>query len=478
MGGTGLDDISGVAIDNMLNVYVAGITASTANISTSNAFQKNFGGGGSDAFVAKFDQNGVRIWSTYSGGENIDAGFNNDISIGYSKIVVDNESNVIMSSTTSSLLNISSGGVDQELFGGGFLDGYLVKFDPDGNRLWSTYIGGTTSDYTGSLTTDQDNNIYIIGGSDSDTKISKNSVHQSVKSGLWDAFLLKYNKEGVKNWGTYYGGTGYDYGYVVMVDPDGGVYVSGYTSSSGGIATTNSHQATFAGSNDGFLARFSNLGNRQWGTYVGGTGPEYFYGLAWGIDEQIILSGMTGGSTTKISTAGAYQQDFGGGNFDGVIKKFKTNGVQSWGTYFGNSSNEGIISVTADLKGNIYFSGWTNGLESISTPGSHQATFAGGVQDIFVVKLKDETAGVSNPFTKKDSPRFFPNPTSEFLTFDQDHSTEIAFRIFDVQGNLQQGSSAGNGKISVKNLVSGLYYLVWKTAAMEGYRADSFIKME
>ena len=40
----------------------------------SNTHQGTYGGGFSDGFLAKFNQNGVRLWGTYYGGEQADQG--------------------------------------------------------------------------------------------------------------------------------------------------------------------------------------------------------------------------------------------------------------------------------------------------------------------------------------------------------------------------------------------------------------------
>jgi len=73
-------------------------------------------------------------------------------------------------------------------------------------------------------------------------------------------------------WGTYYGGSGGDWGNSVAVDGSGNVYLAGYTQSSDAIATSGAHQSTFGGNIDAFLVKFNSSGIRQWGTYYGGSG--------------------------------------------------------------------------------------------------------------------------------------------------------------------------------------------------------------
>ena len=62
------------------------------------------------------------------------------------------------------------------------------------------------------------------------------------------------------------------YGYSCATDASGNIYLSGDTSSTSGIATTGAHQTTLEEGYDAFLVKFNSSGVRQWGTYYGGTG--------------------------------------------------------------------------------------------------------------------------------------------------------------------------------------------------------------
>ncbi len=70
----------------------------------------------------------------------------------------------------------------------------------------------------------------------------------------------------VRVWGTYYGGSGSDIGISCAVDGSGNVYLAGGTYSDNAIATPGAHQATFGGDRDAFLVKFNSSGVRQWGT--------------------------------------------------------------------------------------------------------------------------------------------------------------------------------------------------------------------
>jgi hypothetical protein len=95
------------------------------------------------------------------------------------------------------------------------------------------------------------------------------------------------------------------------------------------IATAGSHQSSFGGGyySDGFLVKFNSNGVRQWGTYYGGSGSEYYY-FSVAIDGSgyVYLAGSTG-SSDSIATAGSHQCSYGGGSVygcDAFLVKFSS----------------------------------------------------------------------------------------------------------------------------------------------------------
>src|SRR5207245_126963 len=95
LGGSGLDEGFGIAVDTHGNAYVTGPTDSTDFPTTSAAFQTAFGGGTADAFVTKLNPTGSAplVYSTYLGGSGTDAG---------KRIAVDTLGNAYVTGLTSS----------------------------------------------------------------------------------------------------------------------------------------------------------------------------------------------------------------------------------------------------------------------------------------------------------------------------------------------------------------------------------------
>ena len=109
-----------------------------------------------------------------------------------------------------------------------------------GNLLWRN-----RDDYGYSCATDASGNIYLAGRTSS-TRNCHNRCSPNYIGGGTDAFLVKFNSSGVRQWGTYYGGTGMIWLFL-RHRCQWNIYLSGYTNSTSGIATTGAHQTTYGG---------------------------------------------------------------------------------------------------------------------------------------------------------------------------------------------------------------------------------------
>jgi hypothetical protein len=145
-------------------------------------------------------------------------------------------------------------GAHQSAYGGGYSDGFLVKFDSNGQMQWGTYYGGSLLDVSVSCATDASGNVYMSGNTQSATGIATSGAHQTTVNG---AFLVSFNSSGVRQSGTYCGGIK----NVCTSDASGNVYMTGYTQSNSGIATAGAHQTANGNNNynDAFLVKFNGI---------------------------------------------------------------------------------------------------------------------------------------------------------------------------------------------------------------------------
>jgi hypothetical protein len=368
------DEGNGLTLDSLGNIIMVGATSSTTTIATSGVYQSLYSGG-KDAMVVKFNHAGVRQWGTYYGGSADENAY---------KIVTDSFTNLIFTGYTNSTSSISSSGAHQTTLGGG-RDAFLVKLNGSGLRQWATYYGGTGTENGNTIAVDSNRNIFLIGNTTSTTNISTTGVHQQSIGGGLDAFLVKFNSQGVRQWATYYGGSGIEEGILLAVDKVGNIFAGGSTNSTTGISTTGTHQSTLAGTYDGYFAKFNTSGVRQWATYYGGNSDDFALGLTLDSSNNILITGNTI-SSTGIATTGAFKTVWGGSSDDIFIAKLNTAGVRLWGTYYGGNAEDGGRDIKCDKNGNIFITGYTGSDSTIATLGTNQYLF-GGVKDAFLVKF-------------------------------------------------------------------------------------------
>lgn len=318
----------------------------------------------------------VLQWATYYGGamdENMNMG----------SIDGDNAGNVYLSGFSNSTNNIATTGSHQATHTG-LNDGFLSKFNANGTLVWSTYYGGTGQDYGMGVAYDTTGSVFVVGYSNSTSGIATTGSYQAALAGSTDAFIVKFDSTGLRQWASYYGGSSADQGLAIALDRSHNAYITGYTSSTSNIAAPGSHQTTRGGGQDAFLAKFSSSGNLVWSTYYGGSAADNGLALSTDSSNNIYLGGYTR-STADIATTGAYQAAFNGLD-DGFVAKFDSMGVRQWGTYFGGNNNEKVYAICSDGLGHIYIAGYTYSTHGIATAGSHQNTL-GGVEDGFIGKF-------------------------------------------------------------------------------------------
>ncbi len=368
-GGTGTDECFGTAVDDLGNVYLTGLTNSAAGISTTGAFQIAIAGGIDDAYLAKLDYTGALVWSTYMGGLLDDQG---------RSVGVNSYGDVYVTGWTNSIAGLAVGG-HQTVYGGGAFDGFLYRFDSTGTMIWSTYYGGTSQDEGRSVVV-TDDHVYISGRTVSTSGISSGGFQAAYGGGSFDAFMVKFDTAGVRQWGTYYGGTGQDAGYYMAKDNMENLYMVGRTGSNAGI-NSGGFQTTFNGGTDSYLVKFDSAGVRIGGTYVGGNGTDQLFGVAIG-DGKIYVAGYTA-STTGIASGG-FQTTYGGGTNDAFLVKLDSRLILT------STKTDAVCNLSCDGTATVNTNGatglpltylWTGGQTTQTATGLCAGTYEVYVHD-------------------------------------------------------------------------------------------------
>ena len=246
VGGSGLDYPLGVAIDSSGNTYVTGYTTGSFPV-TIGAYQTTFGGGANDVFVTKLNASGsALVYSTYLGGSAVDAGFGiavdsngNAYCLGYTTgsfptttgayqttfagiedtfvTKLNSSGSALVYSTylggsgtdegygiavdatgNANCIGYSTGGFPtttgayQTTYGGGTQDAFVAQLDSSGSTLvYSTYLGGTGTEYGYSIAVDASGNPYCAGQTTGSFPTTT-GAYQTTYGGADDAFIAKF----------------------------------------------------------------------------------------------------------------------------------------------------------------------------------------------------------------------------------------------------------------------------------------------
>ncbi|MCP4632851.1 MAG: T9SS type A sorting domain-containing protein [candidate division Zixibacteria bacterium] len=243
LGGDNIDEGNNIAIDDIGNAYVIGITGSD-NFPIVNPYDSSYNGGIYDAFVSKFSLAGDSlIYSTYLGGDDYDHG--NDIAL-------DDLGNVYVTGDTQSPDFPTIDAYDNTY--NGVEDAFVSKLYFAGDSLiYSTYLGGIGLEWVKSIAVDGSGSVYVIGTTQSNDFPTKCAFDYSFNGGQ-DCYVTKFSPAGNSLiYSTYLGGNYTDQGLGIAVDNSGNALVTGYTTSDS-FPMVNPYDGSLNGISDAFVA--------------------------------------------------------------------------------------------------------------------------------------------------------------------------------------------------------------------------------
>jgi hypothetical protein len=298
----------GIAVDSLGNAYVTGNTYSTSFPTTPGAFQAT-SPGGNNAFVTKLNPAGSAplLYSTYLGGSGDDDGRG---------IAVDSQGNAYVTGITYSTDFPTTAGAFQTTYAGGG-DAYVTKLNPAGSAqlLYSTFLGGSLTDFAQGIAVDSAGNAFVTGGTESTNFPTTAGAFRTTRAGGFDAYVAKLNPAGSAPlvYSTYLGGTSNDAGYGIAVDGVGNAYATGLTNSTDFPTTVGAVQGAAGGSSDAFVTKLNPAGSAPliYSTYLGGTDVDFGQGIALDGLANAYVTGHTY-STNFPTTPGAFQAASGG----------------------------------------------------------------------------------------------------------------------------------------------------------------------
>jgi hypothetical protein len=403
LGGSDSDYAYGLAVDRFGNAYVAGLTKSINFPVTAGAFQATFGGTPSvcddyvcgDAFVTKLNSTGSGlIYSSYLGGSG------NEHPEG---LAIDSHGNAYVAGDTGSTdFPTTPGAFQTQLKGNNTCFGrsgapalchnaFLTKINSTGTqKIYSTYLGGSTGDSAGGVVVDGSGRASVVGGTcSSDFPVTAGAFRLAPAGGC-DIFVTTFNATGTHlSYSTYFGGSGYEATFSTGADAAGNIYLSGFTYSNDFPVTSGAAQTVIGGNADAFVAKFNTQltgsASLVYASYLGGDQFEIAAGTAVDSQGNAYVSGQT--CSTNFPVVKPVQAAKNGG-CDAFVTELNPQGSAFvYSTYLGGSGAELADFISVDQTGTAYVAGWTQSADFPITPRAFQSGFGGGTTDVFVGKI-------------------------------------------------------------------------------------------
>lgn len=425
----------------------------------------------SDLYLAKFNANRVLVWGTYLGGSGLDGSHSsqplviqgntlhvlgNELSSGapftngggyyrsYSSrpfwarfdkntcqlqhltslpggsssrpsMAISNSGNVaiISHSYAGSTYNIdivNRPGAYNQAVNGGYLDMYLMLFNPAYTQTWGTFLGGPSSQENFMCAFDNSENLYFMGetgwftsGANAGTPANERLVqlpgayYQSVPGGGTDVMLGKFNSSGALVWHTLYGGNNSDarqgqqggYGKILIHPSTQEPFIAFNTTSSnfttvtlaGAYNKTVPTHPDFGGSSGSFwnyaafVAKFSTAGALNYASYwYNGDGGDLIMDITWGGCDKLYIGGASGGTNSGAALSAGFNMPTitspNGANCF-VTQVSSTSFAQEWASFLANNTagRPSITGHTSSPRVYVAASGYYNSIPTVN-PGN------------------------------------------------------------------------------------------------------------
>ena len=325
-----------------------------------NKSSAHFGEG--DFWIVRTDANGTKLWEHSYGGDESDR---------LTSVAVLPDGGYMIGGFSRSASG--TGNKTSESFGD--LDIWVLRLDPQGNKLWERSFGGTGADLLAKVKPTADGGFILVGNSDGSTNGNKTTP----AFGGPDVWVIRLDTNGVPLWQRSLGGTSHDFGRDVVESADGRFFV-GATSAS---ASSPGKDAGRYGLNDFWLIHLDADGTRLWDRTFGGPAHDELESIALSAAGQLILGG------SSMSPAGygtKYSPHYGGWDYWAVaVQGF---GYNVWEQSFGGDDDDQGQFAIYRPDGAIVLAG-----SSQSDPGGNKTTPNLGDVDFWVVQLRPETPG-------------------------------------------------------------------------------------
>lgn len=379
MGGSTADVGYSIATDATGNSYITGSFQGTADFDPSSLTANLISNGANDIFIAKYDINGNYVWAHNMGGTGSDYGYS---------ITTDMSDNIYLTGGFQGTADFDPSATStSNLNSNGNSDIFITKFDINGNFVWAKSIGGTGDDYAEGIINYSYGTIILTGifqgTADFDTDTT---TYNLTSNGGSDIFIASFDSDSNLKWAKNVGGAGSDNATSISRDIAGDFFITGYFYGNAdfdpgaSVSTLASH-----GSQDVFIAKYTNNGNYLWAMDLGGSSSDIGNSISTDVSGDVLITGSFTG-TANFNPSITNSSLVSNGNQDIFIAKYDGSGNYQWAFNIGNSGLDRGTAIATDMYENIYLTGSFKGTANFDQKVSVTNLVSIGSSDSFLAK--------------------------------------------------------------------------------------------
>ncbi len=371
---------------------------------------ENWGAGGSDIMLLKFDSAGEKLWHKTFGTNEDESG---------SEIIQTLDGGYLILGTT-----FPAGGIGKSTI--------LIKTNADGDKQWEKLFEGTNANEGADIIQLSDGAFVFVGfvAIGEDFQLS----------------VVKTNLSGEVSWEKQFGGSNWEKASSIEQTSDGGFIVSGYTASEG------------SGARDGYLVKLNSNGDINWTKTFGDTHSDSFGDVIQLEDGGYIAVG----SSVTIFTD---EQQF----TDIFIVRTDASGNEVWRRLYGKDKSEGAGRIEKADDGGFVILGGTGSYSKANDIYLLKIDPNG-----LISSVKSEYNNLSKVPSDFNLYQNYPNPfnpttnieyTIPASEFRSRNSETVTLRIYDILGrevailvDTKQKPGMYKVKWDASNYASGIYF--------------------
>lgn len=256
-------------------------------------------------------------------------------------------------------------------------------------------LSGPEIDSLRDVAVDAEGNLYATGGTASPGFPVTDGAYDTTFNGWHDVWVMKLDPAGRIVWSTFLGGPQYDRAYALELAPNGDVVVAGRAGEGFPVTAHGAqpgfggdlHPNELYGPQDGFIVRLSNDGARLLaGTFLGGPDEGMLRDVAVDGDGFVYVGGGAREPHPQVRPTALFPHLRG--EMDGFLAKLLPDLSRVvYATYVGGSGEEvGQPSVRVDAKGRLHALFVTRSKDATTTPGVLQPQPAAR-DELYLVRL-------------------------------------------------------------------------------------------